>query len=318
MPSNDLRKKTSTLLNSNGFQNSLVKSQIQLLQLFIWSLYHILCLSFWYGNMSSEVKWSSQKSRSFPVPLGIKQGGINSPDFFACYFNGLTQLLRQLKLGCHIGNLFLASLFFADDIVLLAPTRSALQRMINSCHSYCNQYGLAFNAKKSKVMVFSRAAFDKEAIKPLNINGIPIDCVDQIKYLGTTITSNPSLSFSHEEDLRSFYRASNSVLNQISSANEPILMQLLYSHCVPCFSYAAAMKDYTSRQMNECTVAVNDAIRKIFTFIRWESVRTLREDLGYPALSDIFARARSKFQASLPRHHNPTISRLSYLTQVDT
>ena len=278
----------------------------------------LLCLCFWYGNMSSEVKWSSQKSRSFPVPLGIKQGGINSPDFFACYFNGLTQLLRQLKLGCHIGNLFLASLFFADDIVLLAPTRSALQKMINSCHSYCNQYGLAFNAKKSKVMVFSKAAFDKDAIKPLNINGIPIDCVDQIKYLGTTITSNPSLSFSHEEDLRSFYRASNSVLNQISSANEPILMQLLYSHCVPCFSYAAAMKDYTSRQMNECTVAVNDAIRKIFTFKRWESVRTLREDLGYPALSDIFAKARSKFQASLPRHHNSTISRLCYLTQADT
>ena len=56
----------------------------------------------------------------------------------------------------------------------------------------------------------------------------------------------------------------------------------------------------------------------IFTFKRWESVRTLREDLGYPALSDIFAKARSKFQASLPRHHNSTISRLCYLTQADT
>ena len=161
----------------------------------------LLCQFFWFGNMFLEVKWSSERSPSFPVPLGIKQGGINSLDFFACYFNGVTQLLRQLKLGCHVGNLFLGSLFFADDIVLLAPTRSALQQMINCCQGYCRQYGLAFNAKKSKIMIFSKTSFDKNAIEPLRIGDTPIDCVDQIKYLGTTIISKPSLCFSHEDDL---------------------------------------------------------------------------------------------------------------------
>ena len=73
--------------------------------------------------MYSEVKWGSETSHSFAVPLGIKQGGINLPDFFAVYYDGMVNRLRQMKLGCHIGNVFLASLFFADDIVLLAPTR---------------------------------------------------------------------------------------------------------------------------------------------------------------------------------------------------
>ena len=50
----------------------------------------ILCLIFWYGNMHSAVKWGSESSRDFSVPLGIKQGGINSPEFFACYYDGLT------------------------------------------------------------------------------------------------------------------------------------------------------------------------------------------------------------------------------------
>ena len=109
----------------------------------------LLCLIFWYGNMHSAVKWGSEKSRDFPVPLGIKQGGINSPDFFACYYDGLTTLLRRKQLGCHIGNLFLASIFFADDIVLLAPTRSSLQKMINECSIYCEKYCLSFNNKKS-------------------------------------------------------------------------------------------------------------------------------------------------------------------------
>ena len=58
----------------------------------------LLCLVFWYGNMYSEVKRGTEISRSFPVPLGIKQGGINSPDFFACYYDGLMQQLTTTSI----------------------------------------------------------------------------------------------------------------------------------------------------------------------------------------------------------------------------
>ena len=268
----------------------------------------LMCLIFWYSNMYSMVKWGSETSSSFPVPLGIKQGGINSPDFFSCYFDGLTKLLRSMKMGCHIGSMFLASIFYADDIVLLAPTRHALQQMIMKCESYCYTYGLSFNAKKSKVMIFSKKAIDKSSIHALTINGGNIEFVDQIKYLGAWIVSNPYLSFSHEEDMRSFYRAANSVLNQLHSPDELISMHLLYTHCVPCFSYAAGTKEYTSKQMIDCTTALNDAIIKIFTFQRWESVRTLREGFGYKSLSEIFANSSNKFVNSLSSHYNSTIS----------
>ena len=270
----------------------------------------LLCLIFWYGNMHSVVKWGTELSQTFPVPLGIKQGGINSPDFFACYYNPLSELLRKKGLGCHVGNLFLASLFFADEIVLLAPTQSSLQRMIDECSIYCKEYCSSFNSKKSKVMVFSKTKVDKRIIKPLTIGDGEIDFVDTIKYLGTHIVSDPTLSFSHSEDLRSFYRASNSVLNQLNAPDESVLMHLLYTHCVPSFTYASAMKDYSGRQMTECTVALNDAIRKIFTFQRWESVRNLRECFGYSSPTEIFAKAKRKFDFSLSRHSNRTVSLL--------
>ena len=274
----------------------------------------LLCLIFWYSNMFSTVKWGTKTSHSFPVPLGIKQGGINSPDFFSCYFDGLTKLLRSKMIGCHIGNMFLAAIFYADDIVLLAPTRSGLQRMIVECETYCKTYGLSFNAKKSKVMIFSKKSLDQSSILPLTINGGKIDFVDQIKYLGAHIVANPFLSFSHEEDLRSFYRSANSVLNQLHRPDELISMHLLYTHCVPHFSYAAAVKEYSSRQMGECTTALNDAIRKIFTFNRWESVRALREGFGYKSLCEIFAKANNKFLNSLSTHRNSTVSRIHAFT----
>ena len=63
-----------------GLFSKLIERQIPLCLL--------MCLIFWYENMVSCVRWGSAKRDKFPVQLGIKQGGINSPDFFSCYIDG--------------------------------------------------------------------------------------------------------------------------------------------------------------------------------------------------------------------------------------
>ena len=161
--------------------------------------------------MISNVKWGSAVSNDFSVPLGIKQGGINSPDFFSCYVDPLIKSIRDLKIGCHIGSLCLSLLLFADDICLIAPTRTALQRMIDLCSTYCQKNGLSFNPLKSKVMIFDKRSVDFTKIEPLKLNGAKIDFVSQIKYLGMTVKSDPDFTFTAESDLRSFYRAATSV-----------------------------------------------------------------------------------------------------------
>ena len=275
----------------------------------------LLCLMFWYENMVSVVKWGSEISREFRVPLGVKQGGINSPDFFSIYFDGLCKLLRSLKIGCHIGSLYLASILFADDICLLAPTRSALQRMINCCSSYCKRYALDFNPKKSKIMVFSKSVMNLDTVKSVQLNGKEIELVKEIRYLGTTITSNPGFEFSALHDLQSFYRASNSILNVLNGPEVTVQMQLLYTNCVPTLTYACAVKEFPPSEMTNCNTALNDAIRKIFSYQRWESVRYLREGCGYKSLTELFASAKQKFQESLSSNHNTVVSRLFRINQ---
>ena len=141
-------------------------------------LCYLLCLIYWYSNMSCRVKWGSQYSRSFEIPLGIKQGGINSPDFFSLHMDDLIRVLRNLKIGCHIHRMFIAMILFADDICLMAPTRSALQSMINACESYRCSHGLLFNAKKSKVMIFSKVDVDYTSFEPIMLNGCVVEYVD--------------------------------------------------------------------------------------------------------------------------------------------
>ena len=248
----------------------------------------IMCLIYWYLNMSCHVKWGNERSRSFKVPLGIKQGGINSPEFFGCYIDDIATLLRDSHMGCYLFGIFLALILFADDLCLLAPTQSALNKMIQICAEYCKEYGLTFNAKKSKIVVFSKNTIDHEKLAPITLNGSKIEYVDTVTYLGTTIINHKGISFSSLNDLAKFYRASNSILRAINKPSKEILIHLLYSCCIPIISHASAVKVFSARQMQDCTTAVNDALRLIFGYNRWESVRSLRESFGYKSLVELF------------------------------
>ena len=271
----------------------------------------LMCLIYWYLNMTCAVKWENQLSRSFSIPLGIKQGGINSPEFFGVYINDIATILRNLHVGCHIFGIFLAFILFADDLCLLAPTLKALNKMIEKCAEYCREYGLTFNASKSKVIVFSKSATNYEKLVPIVLNGSKVDFVDSVTYLGTTIMNNKGFSFSSTNDLSKFYRASNSILRAINKPSEEVLIHLLYSCCIPILSYASAVKDYPSRQMQDCTTATNNSLRLIIGFNRWESVRLLRESFGFKSLVEIFDASKRKFDASLLSHSNPVITHLA-------
>ena len=136
------------------------------------------------------------------------------------------------------------------------------------------------------------------------ILGKEVEYVQSIKYLGTTICADGGFSFSISHELRNFYRASNAILNVLTKPNENVLMHLLYINCVPILTYACGVKTLSSKDMSDCTIALNDAIRKIFSFNRWESVRELRSNFGYKSLIEIFAIARNKFMKSLSNHDN--------------
>ena len=203
---------------------------------------------------------------------------------------------------------------FADDLALVAPSRSALQKLIDLCTSYCDRYCLAFNTKKSKVMIFGKT--DHE-IAPLILNGGKLDLTNEWKYLGTTICAGKTFSFTARPEISSFYRAANSVLNVLTDAHENVLMSLLYTNCIPIISYACSVKQYSSSDMTDCNAAINNVVRKIFGFDRRESVRLLREIGGFKSIYTIFADSRNSFLKDVKTHHNPVIRFIATLNQLD-
>jgi len=60
--------------------------------------------------------------------------------------------LSKASIGCYVESNFVGALAYADDTVLLAPTASALRKMLAICDS---EFHIVFNANKSKCLFCS-------------------------------------------------------------------------------------------------------------------------------------------------------------------
>ena len=266
-------------------------------------------LIYWYSNLTSLVKWNGVFSETFRVYSGVRQGGVLSPRLFVVYIDDLIKQLKKLNVGCHIIDIFLACIVYADDICLLAPCRSALQVLLDTCIAYGLSWCLSYNPTKSKVMYFG-----KKTIAPtFTMYGRNLEYVDRYKYLGVTILAGTQFTTSHLKPLVKFRSAANTVLNVHHRPSEQILMKLLYATCVPHLTYASDVIQYSASQMQPLNVALNDCIRRIFTYNRWESVRFLRLSFGYPSLIEIFENRSRKFLKQLSKLGNSTLEYLQKL-----
>jgi hypothetical protein len=106
-----------------------------------------------------QVSWLGYNSDSFVAYNGVKQGGVSSPVLFCVYIDELLVQLSRAGVGCYIGNIFTGALAYADDIVLMAPTPTAMCKMLSICDRFAADNDICFNASKSKcVIIHSKRA----------------------------------------------------------------------------------------------------------------------------------------------------------------
>ena len=80
-----------------------------------------------YRGQTYQVQWNNSVSRLFKVYNGVKQGAVSSPILFCIYMNKLILRLSVYSTGCQLGGVFMGIFVYADDIILLAPSRNGLQ-----------------------------------------------------------------------------------------------------------------------------------------------------------------------------------------------
>ena len=69
----------------------------------------------------------------------------------------------------------------ADDLALVAPTRSSLQGLIDLCTEYGKEWCIDYNFKKTKVMIFGKQYNDMKHTS-FTLLSQPLAIVDSWKY----------------------------------------------------------------------------------------------------------------------------------------
>jgi len=104
-----------------------------------------------YNGHVARVLWNGIFSDKFSVYNGVKQGHVLSFVLFCLYTDGLLERLSHCKIGCNLVPCLQVLWHYADDIALLAPTDSAMHRLLKICDEYSNKYRVMFNGKNQHV-----------------------------------------------------------------------------------------------------------------------------------------------------------------------
>ena len=100
------------------------------------------------------------------------------------YIDILIERLVGTNIGCFIGRVCVSVLVYADDIVLLSPTRKAMMKLLSVCELFGNEFNLVFNSSKSEFIQFgnTKSKFN------LFMNNENIRNVSEVEHLGHTLS----------------------------------------------------------------------------------------------------------------------------------
>jgi len=158
----------------------------------------VLCS--WYDKLYSVVRWNNVISKQFAVTSGVRQGSCLSPAILNVFINIFIIELRKLSLGCYVCDMFLGCLLYADDIVLLSPSVTGLQKMLDKCYEISS------------------------SVSPMVLGGQLVEYCDHIKYLGIYLITGKYVKFDINPVKQS--AACNSIFSHSHGTSEIALLTL--------------------------------------------------------------------------------------------
>lgn len=192
-----------------------------------------------YQNAKSFVQNNDQQSDYFFCNVGVRQGENLSPVLFALYLNdfelfiskyyqGLTKLSESVK--CHLSNndvevfFRLFCLLYADDTIVLAENNRDLQLALDALKLYCDRWKLTVNARKTKVVIFSKGKVRKRPV--FKFDNVVLEIVDDYTYLGTVFNYNNKFNKAKKKQVNQARGALYSLLAKSYDLQLPLDIQL--------------------------------------------------------------------------------------------
>ncbi|KAK3536643.1 hypothetical protein QTP86_015444, partial [Hemibagrus guttatus] len=237
-----------------------------------------------YNRSRSLVRIARCKSDLFPVHVGLRQGCPLSPVLFIVFMDRISRRSQGLE-GVRFGDHRISSLFFADDVVLLASSGLDLQHALGRFAAECEAAGMRVSTSKSEAMVLDW----KKVACTLQVGGEVLPQVEEFKYLGVLFTSEGRMDREIDRRIgaaaavmRSMYR-SVVVKKELSRKAKLSIYQSIYA---PTLTYGHELWVMTERVRSRIQAAEMSFLRRVAGRSLRDMVRSsvTREELGVEPL----------------------------------
>ena len=112
----------------------------------------------WLQGSNCRICFNGYISDSFNISRSIKQGGILSMMNLCIFTNDFHEYVdKNCTLGLSCNDIYVGSPTYADDIMLLSPTKNNLDKMMANACEYSRKWRFTFSLSKTKCMVFGES-----------------------------------------------------------------------------------------------------------------------------------------------------------------
>ena len=154
-------------------------------------------------------------------------------------------------------------ILYADDIILIAPTITSLEKLLHNCELELSRIDMVINFKKSSCLrIGSRR--DAKCADIVSSSGRVLPWVKETR-LVTYIVSSRLFRCSLSMAKRSFYKAANAILWKIGGkASEEVILQLVRTKCMPVLLYGLEACPLRKSDCSSLDFVVNRFFMKLF------------------------------------------------------
>ena len=123
------------------------------------------------------MQWGSSESVTYQCIKGIRQGGQLLPLLYNVHTDELNNPPSSENQACYVANCCVNNLSYADDMVMLAPTLSALQMLLDICSNFAEPHNIVYNTTKTVCMLV-RPNGRNYYLTEVKLGGVALDYVD--------------------------------------------------------------------------------------------------------------------------------------------
>jgi hypothetical protein len=226
-----------------------------------------------YQDISTQVKWQGEVSKSFPAFQGTKQGGLASSDDYKTYLLNLLNLLDKANVGFKIGSISIGHPTVADDMVLLTNSQLDGQIMLLLATYYANREHYVVHPEKSLILPInfsSKAELEFfTSTKPLQIYGASANVATEITHLGIQRNDKGSATSTFDARLstarRTLYSLTGAGLHGFNGLPPTTCLHLYNVYVMPRLIYGIESLNYSTQNVKSLETFHHTCLRNILS-----------------------------------------------------